>query len=63
MKVKADYLGITHYFATCNDCDWTYEKHINLREARNEIYKHVRETGHSVTVEKGTVTKYLPKNE
>jgi hypothetical protein len=47
----------------CFDCDWVCEDYPDTRKVRSEIYKHIRKTGHHVSVEKATVTKYLPESE
>ena len=53
--VVTDY-GITHYLAICFDCGWSMEG--DPPTVRNEIRKHIRKTGHRVSVEKATCTHY-----
>ncbi|MCP4990921.1 MAG: hypothetical protein GY928_34220 [Colwellia sp.] len=59
-KVDVTYLGIPHYYAACNECDWTYEDSgkKNRRKGQREIRKHVTETGHTVQLEKGVHVHY-----
>jgi len=57
-KVRVVYLGITHYCAFCNTCDWTYQNYRDRRKGQLKIRKHVLETGHRVQLEKGTATEY-----
>lgn len=57
-KVKADYLGIPHYLATCLVCDWVYEDYQDRRKGQQEIRKHVRATGHKVSLEKTVAAHY-----
>jgi hypothetical protein len=54
------YIGIVHNYAKCHDCDWEYSDHVNQALARRKIKKHVRETKHTVTLEKGIAFRYSP---
>jgi len=47
--------GLVHCIARCKECDW-YEEDYNA--AKSEAKKHLRKTGHSVTVDEGVVTEY-----
>ena len=58
--MKADYYGILHCITHCYDCDWHEEDYRNLRKLRREINKHIKETGHTVAMEKGVVIVYHP---
>ena len=60
MIVKVVYIGIPHYFACCHDCDWEYEDYTDRRKGQREIRKHVRETGHTVALEKSVIVHYVP---
>lgn len=62
MKIRAVYLGCTHYYAWCDDCGWSEEDNTNPEWVRGMVKKHIRETGHQVTIEKTAVTKYTPEN-
>ena len=67
MNVKSNKGGIIHAYAKCNKCDWDGAINIDesnrMQKLRNRIYKHVRSTGHKVTLETGSVTYYSPVNE
>ena len=58
MGVDVVYIGITHYLATCLNCDWTYEDHLQIRKGQREIRKHVEATAHVVTLEKAVTVHY-----
>jgi len=49
-----------HQYGVCQDCGETWEQHKD-HAARKAAYAHAKKTGHSVTVETATVTKYNPK--
>ncbi len=49
---------IPHFCAFCSDCEWVYQDCRNREKGFFEIRKHVKETGHSVTLEKGVHTIY-----
>lgn len=54
-----------HALTHCDSCDWQESEslHNDMQTLRNEIYKHVRKTGHRVTVETGySNTYYLEEN-
>jgi len=57
-SVFVDYVGIPHYYAKCQECDWCYEDHRKRRRGQREIRKHVLKTGHTVALEKSVVTHY-----
>jgi len=50
--VRRSSRGLIHALAVCRECDWSEDYY--LRAARAAT-KHVRETGHSVSVEQATV--------
>ena len=62
MKIISNKYGIVHAYAQCGSCEWDAtidtEKTNRMQKLRNEIYKHIRETGHKVTLETGNVTVY-----
>lgn len=66
MKIGTRKFGIIHYYAQCQNCDWVCGIRTEIanipEDVRNEIYKHIRKTGHRVQVEGGTSTDYFPKN-
>jgi len=62
-KLKVEYGGITHYYASCSGCDWSEEDHTNPVGVRVMVRKHVQETGHMVTIEKGVVSHYTLEKE
>jgi hypothetical protein len=66
-KVQAARYGITHYHATCSECDFTcgisFASVEERRSVQKEVRKHVRETGHRVTIESCTSTRYYPEME
>jgi len=61
-KVRPNRYGIIHAWAQCNNCDWNEGIHIDdknrMQKLRNKIYAHVKQTGHTVTLETGTSTDY-----
>lgn len=61
-KIKSTRYRMIHYHAVCIGCGWTAailtERCRTARDVRNAVHKHIRETGHSVTVESGSSTKY-----
>ena len=62
MKIKVEKFGIIHGIAFCEKCDWS--EAINtaelnrMQKLRNKVYKHIKETWHSVIIETGTSTRY-----
>lgn len=58
-KVVVRELGIPHYCAFCDECDWTYQDYRDRRKGQRKIRRHVLETGHRVQLEKGAVTEYV----
>lgn len=64
-KIKSTRYGAVHFHAVCGECGWTAailtERYRTAQDVRNAVYKHIKETGHSVTVESGSSTKYEPK--
>lgn len=57
-KVIVSFSGIPHFYARCNECDWSYEDYRDRKAGYNEIRKHVRVTGHTVHLEKSVHTEY-----
>lgn len=61
-KIRITQYGFIHYIAFCSNC--TFDAAINTDETstrqdvRNAVRRHVRITGHSVTIEGGNATKY-----
>ena len=71
MKIRAIYLGCTHYYAWCDVCGWNQEGHTDPEWVRSMVKKHIRKTGHHLfdrelvlELEPGqaTVTKYTAEN-
>jgi len=64
MKIKTRKYGLIHYYAQCDNCDWNCGIRTEIasfpQDVRNEVYKHIRKTGHKVSVEGGTHTDYFP---
>ncbi len=62
MKILIERFGIIHAVATCRTCSWDYGLGINkknrMQDVRNNIYKHIKETGHKVRLETGNTTYY-----
>jgi len=58
MKIKIGKQRITHYQANCHGCGWVENEHHDREWLRQEVAKHIRKTGHSVSIEKGTSTLY-----
>ena len=62
MEIQTEKFGIIHAIATCRVCNWDYglkiDKPNRMQDVRNNIYKHVRETGHKVVLETGNTTYY-----
>ncbi len=59
-KVIVTQRGITHYYALCLTCGWSKADHIDRAYVRYNVNRHVRATGHVVSIEKGVVTVYKP---
>ena len=57
-EVRVERMGITHYQASCVDCGWIENDHIDRARVRRKIRKHVRTTGHRVVVEAVVATHY-----
>lgn len=62
MKIKVERYGNIGYYAQCSDCDWdaarNTEETPSNQDVRNAIRRHVRQTGHRVSVESTTATEY-----
>ena len=50
--------AIPHFCAFCGNCEWVYQNFLDRELGFSEIRKHVRKTGHTVTLEKGVHTIY-----
>ena len=63
MKVRSDRYGIIHYIAFCSKCDWQAcvftDETPTTKSVIRATRKHVKQTGHNVTIEGGTSTKYF----
>lgn len=61
-KIKVTNYGYVHYVAQCTSCEWDCGINTNEAETSDDVIKnvrrHVRETGHRVTVEAGRSTDY-----
>lgn len=69
-KIVSKKYGIIHAYAQCIDCVWVDGIDISssnrMQKLKNSIYKHIRNTNHTVTLETGTSTDYFQmgkKNE
>ena len=62
-KVRVQKHGIIHAYAQCTQCGWDAAIKIGLnnrmQKLRNEIYSHVKKTGHRVGLETGKATEYF----
>ena len=60
MSKKVEILnhGTPHFYATCQNCEWTYEDFLDRQKGYNEIRKHVSKTGHIIHLEKSVHTDY-----
>ena len=61
MKVKITHYGKIHFHAHCDNCDWQPSDGADARVMRVEAIKHVKETGHRVSVETGDSSHYEPE--
>ncbi|MCG3140698.1 MAG: hypothetical protein HDKAJFGB_01814 [Anaerolineae bacterium] len=60
-KVNVEKSGYVHYYAQCADCDFCAAIQTQYRTAKDvlrAVRKHVRDTGHRVTIEAGKITHY-----
>lgn len=61
-KIHVEQFGTIHYHAVCESCDFSpaiFADGLETPQAvRNEVYKHIRATGHAVNVESGKSTRY-----
>ena len=60
-KVTASSISGSHYYAQCESCDFDAsigERGETREQVRRKIRKHVRGTGHRVTLESNKVTRY-----
>ena len=67
MKIISKKYGIIHAYAQCDSCEWDatidIEKTNRMQKLRNEIYKHIRETGHKVILDTGNTTIYCAEDK
>ena len=56
--VKVSRFGIIHYIALCENCDFCEADHVDRKNIRQRVRKHVIKTGHTVTIEAGSATHY-----
>jgi len=67
--VKVTRYGIVHHHAVCTDpeCSWYEGIHTDVtptaQSLRNAVRRHVRTTGHRVTIETGTSTDYTLEDD
>lgn len=64
MKIKSHGTFIIHALSFCQDCEWqedTSSAYDDMSRLRNQVYKHIRATGHTVNIETGYTAKYSPK--
>lgn len=61
-KVLTYNLGIPHFYAFCDTCNWIFENFDERERGYQEIKKHVSETGHGVQLEKTVATHYRAAN-
>jgi len=63
-KIIVEQYGLIHFHAYCQEpgCDFNVairtEETPSHQDVRNAVRKHVRKTGHRVSIEGGTVTDY-----
>ncbi len=57
-KVVASSPNIPHFNAYCHECDWCYQIYDSPKRF-DEIRKHVKATGHNVTLERAVFTIYM----
>ena len=67
MKIISNKYGIIHAVARCNNCIWDtgfiFNKTNFMQNLRNKVYKHIRETGHTVDIETGSSTVYYKEDK
>jgi hypothetical protein len=63
MSIKIDRVGIIHYHARCDECDFDAaiqtEETPTRADVRRSVMKHVRKTAHTVVIESGSATRYI----
>lgn len=66
MKIETVKSGVIHYHAYCEDCDWVEGMEFGVTSPEARLRKnarmHVKSTGHTVSVESGTITTYSPSD-
>lgn len=62
MKIKSEKFPVLSYFLQCRTCDFSggISAEISPEKVRYLAKKHVRQTGHSVTIVRGGETEYSP---
>ena len=64
MEIVVSDSGIVHYNALCQQCDFTAAIQTKLKDpadVRRAVRKHVKTTGHTVTIESGKHVAYSPR--
>lgn len=61
-EIEVIQYGIIHAIANCEVCEWSCAEYRDMGKTRQEIRKHVNNTGHSVTLETGKATRYKRRN-
>jgi hypothetical protein len=59
-SVKATTAKTIHIIAQCADCEWRSEDYVY---GEREAGRHAQQTGHTVSVERGQVYRFNPKDE
>jgi len=61
-KIIVNNLGIVHYHAFCFDCDFIAAIQTSETKTTADVIqavrRHVRATGHTVSIESGSITRY-----
>lgn len=61
-RIKTERFGFTHYQAFCYSCDFApairTKETPTPEDVRNAVRRHVRQTGHKVSIETGVSTHY-----
>jgi hypothetical protein len=61
-KIKVTQYGIIHVASFCENCNWSSDKSTR-EDVRADVRRHVRATGHTVSVETGNSTSYSLETE
>ena len=57
-KVITTNFGIIHQHAQCEECAWSGNADLSIKELKASAKQHCRETGHTTTVETGDSFEY-----